>query len=64
MLRKQHSYLAKRFLLMTGNLADADKASDDLQGIPILPKPFSLQQLRTMIAELAMGRAIESSAAR
>lgn len=54
MLREQHSHLAQRFLLMTGNLADADQASDDLQGIPILPKPFSLQQLRTMIAELVM----------
>ena len=63
MLREQHPDLARRFVLMTGNLADADKAASDLQGVPILPKPFSLQKLRTMVAGLRASRIEEASSA-
>lgn len=62
MLREQYPALARRFLLMTGNLADADKAASDLQGVPILPKPFGLQKLRTMVAALRASRINASSA--
>ncbi len=48
-LREQHPNLAGRFLLMTGNLADSDKAAVELEGVPILPKPFSLVRLREML---------------
>lgn len=41
--------LWKCFVLMTGNLADADKAATELRGVPILPKPFTLAQLREML---------------
>jgi signal transduction histidine kinase len=52
-LREQHPKLAKRFLLMTGNLADSDKAAVELEGVPILPKPFSLVRLREMLDKIA-----------
>ena len=52
-LRRHHPILAKHFLLMTGNLADADKASAELDGVPILPKPFSIKQLREMLRQIA-----------
>lgn len=48
-LREQRSTLVKRFILMTGNLADADKAALELEGVPILPKPFTLALLREML---------------
>ena len=51
-LRKLHPDLARRFLLMTGNLADADRAAVELEGIPILPKPFTLGRLREMLAQV------------
>lgn len=51
-LRNLHPDLARRFLLMTGNLADADRAAVELEGIPILPKPFTLARLREMLAQV------------
>lgn len=54
-LRTLHDHqpaLAKRFVLMTGNLADADKAAIELEGVPILPKPFSLAQLREILDQV------------
>jgi signal transduction histidine kinase len=51
-LREKYPALARHFLLMTGNLADADKASVDLEGVPILPKPFTLVRLREMLAQI------------
>ena len=62
-LREQYPDLARRFVLMTGNLADADKAASDLQGVPILPKPFSLQRLSAMVAGLRASRIEEASIA-
>jgi len=51
-LREKQPELARKFLLMTGNLADADKARIDLEDVPVLPKPFTLAGLRTMVREI------------
>jgi CheY-like chemotaxis protein len=51
-LRERQPALARKFLLMTGNLADADKAQIELEGVRILSKPFTLVNLRTMIGEI------------
>lgn len=51
-LRERQPELARKFLLMTGNLADADKAQIELEGVRILPKPFTLASLRAMVGEL------------
>ena len=48
-LREKRPELARHFLLMTGNLADADKAVIELEDVPILPKPFSIGRLREML---------------
>jgi signal transduction histidine kinase/CheY-like chemotaxis protein len=44
-LRRLRPELARRFLLMTGNLADAGNNEKELEGVPVLRKPFSLSQL-------------------
>jgi len=51
-LRQAHPALARKFLLMTGNLAYADKAQIELEGVPVLPKPFTLVRLRAMVGEI------------
>lgn len=51
-LRKQQPELARRFVLMTGNLADADRAVAELEGVPILTKPFTLSRLREILQQL------------
>ncbi|MGB6482903.1 MAG: hybrid sensor histidine kinase/response regulator [Candidatus Acidiferrales bacterium] len=56
-LREQYPDLARRFLLMTGNLADCDKAAVELEGIPILPKPFTLARLREMLDQITASSA-------
>ncbi|MFZ0211378.1 MAG: hybrid sensor histidine kinase/response regulator [Candidatus Acidiferrales bacterium] len=53
-LREKKPELARRFLLMTGNLADADKARIELEGVPILPKPFTLARLREMMGKMVL----------
>jgi DNA-binding response OmpR family regulator len=46
LLRHKQPKLAQRFLLMTGNLADAEQMQNvELAGIPILRKPFALSRL-------------------
>ncbi len=45
LLRRSRPNLLRRFLLMTGNLADAQESVAELDGIPILHKPFTLSQL-------------------
>lgn len=57
MLRELHPDLARRFLLMTGNLADADRAAVELEGVPVLPKPFTLARLREMLAQVTVNSA-------
>jgi hypothetical protein len=42
---------------MTGNLADADKATVELEGVPILPKPFTLSRLREMLSQITASSA-------
>lgn len=50
LLREKWPRLAERFLLMTGNLSDADEAAHhELAGIPILRKPFTLRQFEEAI---------------
>lgn len=51
-LRKQQPDLAKRFVLMTGNLADADRVAAELEDVPILAKPFTLDRLRETLGQL------------
>ena len=51
-LRQRQPELARRFLLMTGNLADVEKAQVELEGVRILPKPFTLVSLRAMVGEI------------
>jgi len=51
-LRERQPDLARKFVLMTGNLADADKAQIELDGVRLLPKPFTLALLRTMTEEI------------
>lgn len=53
-LRAKKPHLARRFLLMTGNLADSDKAQIELEGIPVLPKPFTLARLREMLGQIVI----------
>ena len=45
MLREKRPALAARFLLMTGNLNDAEPDSSELASVRILRKPFTLAQL-------------------
>ena len=52
LLRATKPELATRFLLMTGNLADAQEHSDELALVPILPKPFTLVRLREAVTQL------------
>ncbi len=52
MIRKQFPDLADRFILMTGNLADADRYGADLDAIVVLPKPFTLARLRELVQEV------------
>lgn len=53
LLRENRPELARRFLLMTGNLADAEqKESAELAGVPILRKPFTLAMLAEAVRAL------------
>ncbi len=55
--------LARRFLLMTGNLSDAEqKQSVELAGIPVLSKPFTLAHLADALQSLLSNSADRSSA--
>ncbi len=56
-LRERYPNLARRFLLMTGNLADSDKAAVELEGVPILPKPFALARLLEMLDQITASSA-------
>ncbi len=54
-LRKKQPGLAQKFVLMTGNLADADRAATELEGVPILAKPFTLARLRELLNHVRDG---------
>ena len=51
-IREKYPKLAKRFMLMTGNLADAEKYAAELASVPILPKPFTIARLRQAVGDL------------
>jgi len=50
--------LASRFILMTGNLADAEKYRADLAAVSLLPKPFTLARLRDAVEDLLRRHAL------
>lgn len=52
LLRSTRPELASRFLLMTGNLADAQDHAAELASVPILPKPFTLGRLREAVGQV------------
>jgi len=52
LIRGMRSHLAEHFLLMTGNLADADDHAAELADVPILAKPFTIARLREAVEEL------------
>jgi signal transduction histidine kinase/ActR/RegA family two-component response regulator len=52
MIREMRPELAARFILMTGNLADAEQHTAELAAVSLLPKPFTLAQLRGAVEEL------------
>jgi signal transduction histidine kinase/CheY-like chemotaxis protein len=52
LLRAAHPELASHFLLMTGNLADAEDHAVELAAVPILAKPFTLVRLREAVTQL------------
>jgi two-component system, NtrC family, sensor kinase len=52
MIREMRPELTARFILMTGNLADAEKYAAELGAVSLLPKPFTLAQLRQAVEEL------------
>jgi CheY-like chemotaxis protein len=52
MIREMRTELAARFILMTGNLADTEKYTAELAAVSLLPKPFTLAQLREAVEEL------------
>ena len=53
LLRQEQPELARRFLLMTGNLAEAaQEYSAELAGVPILRKPFNLARLAEALRAL------------
>ena len=51
-VRENYPRLANRFLLMTGNLADAEKYSTELARVPVLSKPFTITRLRQAVSDL------------
>ena len=52
LVRAKSPRLAERFILMTGNLADADQHAVEFAAVPILPKPFTLARLRQAVEQL------------
>lgn len=51
-IQREYPELAERFVLMTGNLVDADEHASKLAGVTILPKPFTLAQLRETLRRI------------
>jgi len=51
-LRRTYPELASHFLLMTGNLADAQEHGAEIASVPLLPKPFTLVRLREAVSQL------------
>ncbi|MGH9714997.1 MAG: hybrid sensor histidine kinase/response regulator [Candidatus Acidiferrales bacterium] len=49
LIRETRPELAARFILMTGNIADAEKYTEELAEVFLLPKPFTLSRLREAV---------------
>jgi len=62
LVRAQQPQLAKHFILMTGNYAEADLHGDELANVSILAKPFTLAQLRELAEQLLIGHTIDERA--
>jgi two-component system NtrC family sensor kinase len=58
LIRGKYPELAGRFILMTGNLADADRYGADIDAITLLPKPFTLARLREAVEEIFRKRTL------
>jgi signal transduction histidine kinase len=58
LIRGMRRHLASHFLLMTGNLRDADDHAAELEDVPILPKPFTLARLREAVGEVLGAKAV------
>jgi signal transduction histidine kinase/ActR/RegA family two-component response regulator len=54
-LREHRPELARRFILMTGDLADADAHSAELAGVTLLQKPFTLPQFFAALRQVWNG---------
>jgi two-component system response regulator (stage 0 sporulation protein F) len=52
LFRRKRPDLDGRFLLMTGNLADADQHAVELASVPVLSKPFALARLREAVEQI------------
>ncbi len=53
-LRQHRPTLASRFILMTGDMADAEAHAEELAGVVILLKPFTAQALQDAIRRLGL----------
>jgi CheY-like chemotaxis protein len=62
-IRENHPKLRDRFLLMTGNLAGAEKYPAELATVPVLSKPFTIAHLRQAVTDLLRDRTVESFSA-
>ena len=58
LIRDLRPELASRFILMTGNLADAEKYADELAAVSLLPKPFTLARLRDAVEDMLRKHAL------
>jgi signal transduction histidine kinase/CheY-like chemotaxis protein len=56
LIRELRPALAARFILMTGNLADAEKYPEELAAVSLLPKPFTLASLREAVQAILQKR--------
>jgi hypothetical protein len=52
MIHEMRPELARRFILMTGNLAYAEMYTLALAAVTLLQKPFTLMQLREAVEQL------------
>jgi two-component system NtrC family sensor kinase len=58
LIRDLRPELASRFILMTGNLADAEMYPAELASVSLLPKPFTLARLRDAVEDLLRKHAL------
>ncbi len=49
MIESEHPALSRRFILMTGNLSEEEAPTNEHGRVPLLLKPFTLEQLRWQV---------------